>query len=164
MFLQGIGWAVGWFLAYLVAHVILMRIIRPRVYFASAFRLWLALLVLFLLMVGVIGCLRGVALLNSVLLLGSFWAYYMIVTYNLARSVSIRTVTELVRSPARAVTAEDLEQLYDTDAMFDRRIDSMVANGYLAQRGERFALTAKGRAMARAAMLVRRILNVQTYG
>ena len=164
MLLLGIQGAAGWFVCYVIAHIVLMRAVRPRLYFVMAFRLWLVLLIAYLGTMGVTGWVRGTALLNSVLVLGSLWAYYMIVTFNVIRSVSIRTVTELVRSPAQALTAEDLDRLYDTEAMFDRRIDSLVANRYLWETDGRLGLTARGRLMARAFSMVRRLFNLQTHG
>lgn len=157
------GLAAVWCAGYIALHALLLRALRPRLYFVFTFRVFLAALAA-LMGAAVLAGLRGFAWWNSVMLFASLWVYYMIFTFHVMRSVSIRTLVELVGSPAQGLTAQELEQFYDSEAMFDRRIDSMVANEYLIERNGTFTLTAKGRVTVRIATLVRRLLNIQHYG
>lgn len=153
----------GWLAAYVLAHVALMSLARPRLYFVPTARLFLA----WLMGGALLAWGRGMPLTTigiGLLVFVSGWVFYMVATFNVMRSVSIRTMTELVRAPAHALTSVELARLYDVRSMFDRRIDSLVANGYLRQERDHFFLTAKGRAVAQLARLARGAFNLHTYG
>ncbi len=164
MLLRGILFAVAGFLFYVAAHIALVRKMRPRLYFLFSLQGFTALMVVFGLIVGGVGHLSWFAYLNSLSVLASLWVFYIEATYIIMRSVSIRTMVELVRSPRHALSAEDLEKLYQTEHMFDQRIASMAANGYLKQTNGHFALTVRGAALAQMFAGVRRILNIHSYG
>lgn len=162
--MEGICWAVGWFAGYVVLHLIAIRALRPQRYFVLAFQLFL---------IGVAGLAivsayvlprRGVIWLNGLLIFGSLWVFYMVTTLNVMRSVSVRTLVELAQSPSHALSAETLDQLYETPMMFDRRIDSLVANGYLESVHHAYRLTRRGRGVAQLCRMARRALNLRIYG
>ncbi len=164
MLLRSLQWAVAWFLLYMGLHILSVRLGRPRLYFVHSVRLFGVLLAAFLGCLVARGGLRGFALLNSAVVFGSLWAFYMEVTFIVMRSVSVRTMVEFARAPTRALAEQELDRLYDTELMFDRRIDSMVTNGYLRQVDGHFGLTGRGAVVANIFRLIRRLLNIQTYG
>ena len=164
MLLRGILFAVAGFLFYMAAHIVLVRMVRPRRYFLFSFQWFAALMVVFVLIAGRAGQLSWFAYFNSLSVLASLWVFYIEATYIIMRSVSVRTMVELARSPRHALSADDLEKLYQTEHMFDQRIASMAANGYLKQTNGHFALTVRGAALAQVFAGVRRILNIHSYG
>jgi hypothetical protein len=164
MLLDGIRWALLWFIGYVAAHLVATRWLQPRLYFALAFRLFLIDALGLAITGAAFVSLRGAAWLNSLLIFGSLWVFYMVATFNVMRSVSVRTLVELSRSPSHALGEAALDRLYDTPSMFARRLESLVANGYLESADDRYQLTSRGRAFARAAYWTRRALNLRTYG
>lgn len=160
---DSIAWAVGGWVAYAAVHVAAVRMLRPRRYGAAScwqLALWTPGLALAMRLNGV----TGFAWFNGLLVFGSFWALYMVATYILMRSVSVRTLVELARAPGGRLGPADFERLYQTERMFNQRIDSMVANGYLAPDDGRLRLTARGARLASCFTFVRRVLNIQAYG
>jgi hypothetical protein len=140
-----------------------VRAARPKLFFVLSLRLLLVMGAVAPWLLWTAG-LRGFPALNALLVFGSLWAFYMEFMFVVVRSMSVRTMTELVRAPQQRLSGEMLERLYGTEAMFDRRLDSMVANGYLTQVNGHLMLTARGATTARAFRLVRQVLNLRGYG
>ena len=164
MLVEGVAYAVGTFALYVLVHIAAVRIWLPRLYFVVSLRLFLLMLAADAIGFKTIGHLHGFAWFNSLLIFGSLWALYMEFTFHVLRSVSIRALVELVQSPTQTLAAQDLEQVYDTERMFDRRIDSLVANRYVRATDGTLTLTMRGSAVAWVFTIVRRVLNLHTYG
>ena len=159
---MGIGG--GAFAIYLCLHILLIRLARPRLYFVRSFQLFLAMVAITAWRLIMGGFLYGFAFWNSFFVFGSLWVLYMELTFNAMRSVSVRTMVEIIQSPRQRISDEALERIYQTERMFDRRIESMIANGYLKQTDGRLMLSAKGALLGRVFTCVRRLLNVRQYG
>ena len=164
MLLEGIRWAVSWFAGYLVLHIGASRVVRPQRYVACAFRLFLIGAAALAIVSARALPLGGVAWFNALLIFSSLWVFYMIITVNVMRSVSVRTLVELARSPSHALGVEALDRLYDTRTMFEHRIDSLVMNGCLEPVNHHYRLTSRGRGIARLGRWARRVLSLRTYG
>ena len=154
----------GAFALYLFLHVLLIRLARPRLYFVRSFQLFLAIVAITAWRLIMGGFLRGFAFWNSFFILGSLWVLYMEATFIAMRSVSVRTLVELARLPEHQLSPLQLEQRYDTEAMFDQRIESLIANGYLSRTNGHFILTTRGALLAQAFWMMRRILNIRLHG
>ena len=98
------------------------------------------------------------------MILGSLGILYLEVTILALRSVSIRAMVEIERAPGATLTPGALERLYRTEAMFDQRIDALVANRLLSEADGRYATTPRGAALARVFAAVRWLFNLTTYG
>ena len=142
----------------------LVRLLQPRRY--AVVSVWLLCIVgaVWMALAWTLGGLRGWILINSLLWFGSLWVFYMEFSFIILRSVSIRTMVELAATPGQRLAAEELERRYGTDTMFDQRIESLVDNGYLRDHDGSLSLTSRGRWLASAFELVRRILNMHAYG
>ena len=164
MLVDSVVYAVGAFAQYVLVHIAVVRIGRPRLYFVVSLQLFLLMLVADAIGLKTLGRLRGFAWVNSLMIFASLWALYMEFTFHVLRSVSIRMLVELVQSPTQMLAAQDLEQAYDTEQMFDRRIDSLVANRYVRATDGILTLTRRGSAVAWMFTIVRKLLNLRTYG
>lgn len=158
--------AVAWivFAASAVVHLLLLRGLKPRGLFRMS--LWVVI-------GGVGACLWAASVaagvdaphaLNSVLVFGSLWVVYLDFLFILQRSVSIRTLVEVTKAAPRPVSAGELERLYAERELFDRRLDTMLAAGYLQQRSDGLTLTPRGRRLARAIVFTRGVFGVRQYG
>ena len=104
---------------------------------------------------GVVNLLNGL-LLNGLLLVGYTYFFFLI-----ERGFSLRIMIELGRSPRGKMTIPDIQQVYSYDYILDKRLGQMFKMGYAAQDGPHIRNTDKGRKLAAANRLVRKILRVE---
>ena len=163
MLLRGIllAWlAAG---AYVATQIILVRCLRPRLYYAVSKRLFAVWLVGYAAVAWRLGV-HGWPLANGVLVFGSLWIMYMEFSFIALRSLSVWTVAELSAAVDGRLPIDELDRRRDLNGMFDRRIDNLVANGYLREDGARVSLTARGRRFAALFHGMRRLLRIEQYG
>lgn len=92
-----------------------------------------------------------------------FAGYYQF--FNMAdNSVGVRSLIELHRGPAHGLSLADLRKYYDFDRMLGRRLDRLVAAGYLGRDGDRRRCTPRGLAAARLMRALKRLLNLGPGG
>ncbi len=82
----------------------------------------------------------------------------------LCRSVSLRMVEELVRSPGRSMSLEILKTQYSYTFMLGSRLSAMSASGLVQERHGRFALTVQGDRIARLMMRLKRLYHLRVSG
>jgi len=85
-------------------------------------------------------------LLNGLLLVGHTYFFFLI---------------ERGRSPRGKMTIPEIQQVYSYDYILDKRLGQMFKMGYATQAGPHIRNTAKGRKLAAANRLVRKILRVE---
>ncbi len=92
-----------------------------------------------------------------------FAGYYQF--FNMAdNSVGVRSLIELARGPAHGLALADLRTHYDFDRMLGRRLERLVAAGYLRKDGARYRSTDRGRRAARLMRALKGLLNLGPGG
>jgi hypothetical protein len=76
-----------------------------------------------------------------------YFHYYFAVD----RSVSVRTIGAMLAAKDRRMTAQELDALYPREEMIRRRIEIMLAHGWLTEHEGRFNCTSKARRLTRLA-------------
>jgi hypothetical protein len=77
------------------------------------------------------------------------------------RSITIRLLIELARAPQQRLTLAQMQAMCGVEVLMQDRLDIMVRNGFLAQRGDRFVLTAKGWVGGSVGLAARSILRMK---
>lgn len=76
---------------------------------------------------------------------------YFYFYYAVDRSVSVRTVGAMLTAKDGRMTAQELDALYPREEMIRRRLDIMLAHGWLTEQDGKFACTPKARQLTRLA-------------
>ncbi|HOV74229.1 MAG TPA: hypothetical protein PK967_09695 [Candidatus Hydrogenedentes bacterium] len=84
--------------------------------------------------------------------------------FGVDRSVSVRTLGALARSPKHCLTLAELENVYPKEEMIHRRLGIMVEYGWIVETDGRFDCSGKGRLLARIARIGRRIYGLDATG
>jgi hypothetical protein len=77
------------------------------------------------------------------------------------RSITVRLLIELARAPQQRLTLAQMQAMCGVEVLMQDRLDIMVRNGFLAQRGDRFVLTAKGWVGGSVGLAARSILRMK---
>jgi hypothetical protein len=77
------------------------------------------------------------------------------------RSITVRLLIELARAPQQRLTLAQMQAMCGVEALMQDRLDIMVRNGFLAPRGDRFVLTAKGWIGGSVGLAARHILRMK---
>jgi len=121
-------------------------------------------------------CIAGLALLPVALRQGPvgfvffyinlaiLWNLYMIFLINLMNSVSLRMMTEIARSPARALSSEEIAAVYSDEEAFESRVQGLVNARFLQSTGKQLVLTPRGKALARLLTVIRGVFGIRSYG
>ena len=104
---------------------------------------------------GIFNILNGL-LLNILLLIGYTYFFFLI-----ERGLSVRVMIEMRRSPCGKLTIPEIQQVYTYDYILDKRLGQMFKMGYATQDGPHIRNTDKGRKLAAANRLVRKILRLE---
>jgi hypothetical protein len=92
-----------------------------------------------------------------------FAAYYQL--FNMAdNSVGVRCLIELDRVPDGGLSLAELDAHYPSDQMLGRRLERLVAAGYLRRDGPAFQVTGRGRAAARLMAGLKALLHLGPGG
>jgi hypothetical protein len=89
------------------------------------------------------------ATLCGVLLYGGLFVLYMPFYYVVMTSLSVRTAVLLGRQPDGALPLAALEERFASRVLVAQRLQTMAENGFLRATSKGYALTAKGKAIAR---------------
>ena len=91
--------------------------------------------------------------------------FYMHLYFGVDRSLSVRILGELSKSPGEVVSFEKLDDFYPKRDMIERRVQVLAEKGLLdANADGSFSCTAKGRFLVRLAMLGKRLYNLSATG
>jgi hypothetical protein len=77
------------------------------------------------------------------------------------RSITVRLLIELARAPEQRLTLAQMQAMCGVEVLMQDRLDIMVRNGFLAMRGDRFVLTAKGWIGGSVGLAARHILRMK---
>ena len=77
------------------------------------------------------------------------------------RSITVRLLIELARAPEQRLTLAQMQAMCGVEVLMQDRLDIMVRNGFLAVRGERIVLTAKGWIGGSVGLAARHILRMK---
>lgn len=77
------------------------------------------------------------------------------------RSITVRLLIELARAPEQHLTLAQMQAMCGVEVLMQDRLDIMVRNGFLAMRGDRFVLTAKGWIGGSVGLAARHILRMK---
>jgi hypothetical protein len=89
---------------------------------------------------------------------------YMHLYFGIDRSLSMRTLGELVKSETGSLSRAQLSGVYPAEDMVQRRIDVLAAKGLLAREGSSYRCTPKGRLLVRAALAGKRLYALEVTG
>ncbi len=90
----------------------------------------------------------------------SYGQFYFLID----RGVSARILIEIMNSPQKRMTAEEIHARYRTDFLQGRRIDDMIYGGYLVRDGNAFVQTRKGVLMARVFLISKKYFHLYPGG
>ena len=150
-----------WFVAFLVAHVLVFHLRDVRRRFS---------LILLLLGTAVVGHVASTWLIAAAgrapdpggagvswlmlaigtLTIVSAWILYMPFYYVVATSVSVRILITLRHAPGRALPLAALESMFASTEMLQSRLETMETYGHVSRQGDLFAIARKGRVIARS--------------
>lgn len=83
--------------------------------------------------------------LTGYLYFGLVFLIYLEVYFTADRSITIRVMREIRKSPAKALRMEEFKSLFETEQIiFQRRFREMVLNGYLTEKNGVYRLTPVG--------------------
>ncbi|OGQ44892.1 MAG: hypothetical protein A3H42_06310 [Deltaproteobacteria bacterium RIFCSPLOWO2_02_FULL_46_8] len=88
-------------------------------------------------------------LLNGGLLHILFYCTFMEFYYYIDRPITLRILVEARKNLNRVLDINKLHQTYDLKYMIQRRLKSLVASGYIAEKNANFYLTTKGKIFAK---------------
>jgi hypothetical protein len=77
------------------------------------------------------------------------------------RSITVRLLIELARAPQQRLTLAQMQAMCGVEVLMQDRLDIMMRNGFLATRGDRFVLTAKGWIGGSVGLAARHILRMK---
>jgi len=77
------------------------------------------------------------------------------------RSITVRLLIELARAPQQRLTLAQMQAVCGVEVLMADRLDIMLANRFLSQRGDRFVLTPKGRIGGSIGLAARKILRMK---
>ena len=89
---------------------------------------------------------------------------YLMIFGAVYKSVSLRMMLDLLRAPAQRMSAEELFRRSINSESFQARIQVMIAQGLATQSAAGFALTPKGRGIARGTRMLQCLFGIQTSG
>ena len=106
----------------------------------------------------------GLGILNGMLLHGLLYCTYAEMFYYVCRPVTLRLLSEFLRTPDASLSLAELQKGYSLKEMIHSRLETMVLNGYLIREKDCvFRLTPKGTRFARLFLFIRRFLGVPYY-
>ncbi len=150
--LVGITWACAWFGVFLAGHVVVLRWRRGAEPTRVLIRTFLVALAAALVSVAVV--LRGaegaqlcVAEGEALLVAACLFVLYGPFFYTIHTSLSVETLLILAAHGGRA-PIQQLRDRFASRVVFQGRLDTMVASGYLVYEQAAYRLTAKGRCVA----------------
>ena len=154
--------ALVWVGVALLAHVALFRLVRIERRARALVALFGAAAVGHLAtgrLAGVDGWRAGYGLL----LIGCAFICYMPFYYTVAASQSVQMLIALAAA-RDGLAADELRRTYAVEAVFAGRLDTLVGAGYLVHGTTGYALTAKGRLVARCFQVVKTVWNLGPGG
>ena len=153
--------AVAWIAAALIAHVVIFRLVRIE----RRARTLVALFGVAALahLATVQGSVDGWRAGYGLLLIGCAFICYMPFYYTVAASQSVQMLIALAAA-RDGLAAEELRRMYAVEAVFAGRLETLVGAGYLRCEGAGYALTAKGRVVARGFQTVKTLWNLGPGG
>ena len=88
---------------------------------------------------------RWVFPLLGVLFYGFLFLGYLEFYFTADRSITFRMLMLTDKQPSQTVTRENMFRLYDVPGIINKRFDDLTYGGYLAQQGDEYRLTEKGK-------------------
>lgn len=163
----------GWFLAFVIAQAAVLRVCPPGAWLGWTKRLAASALMLALLSPGALLRICGeTALVQGGWPLGALWGaltflglfvLYMPFYYVVIASLSVRTLI-LLRAAGGHMPRADLVRNFTSERFVRDRLAAMAANGLLVRRDASYAITNKGAALARAALVVKALWKLGPGG
>lgn len=93
------------------------------------------------------------------------WNLYLIFFINLMNSVSLRMMGEILASPTRSLSLDQLSQVYSDDEALESRLHALARNGFILDRSEQgFTLTPRGALLARVLAASRWCFGIERFG
>lgn len=163
--LQALGLAVASFALFGVGHVVVWQF--P---FRGRGVVWIAALsVAAYVLVSAVGWMRGLVPLDHAFVSGPVFlllaVLYMHLYVGVDRSVSLRILGEVLRSPNAALSREALLRAYAPGDMFRHRVELLVRKAWLRQEPDgRLTCAPTGRRAARLTMALHRLYGMPVSG
>jgi hypothetical protein len=100
-------------------------------------------------------------LLNAILIHLLFYGVYMVIFATYTTSLTLGLLIEFEEAPVHLLTREELIRLGCFERALRKRIEGLLANGYIQGNEDRYSLTWKGRAVGRLFVVLRRLFIVR---
>lgn len=157
--------------AYVSIHLFLFRVHQPVEKWKTTRTLFIVIagvLILFVLLISFgepdLSIMVPVDLFLCLLLVLLYHVGYLTVYAFIDRSITLRLFVE-IRKRGGSVDYEELKEIYNPTLAYQRRLDILVASGYLAQMpSRRYKLTSKGRTTGRLVRLLKALYRLGPGG
>lgn len=105
---------------------------------------------------------------NEILYSGSIYLFLLVAYFHLymavEQSVSIRVLGELSAKEDGAISQDQLRKEYSPRFMFSRRLELMVRNGWIEEKGGRYSNLPKGAKLAQLTKRLREFYRLEVTG
>jgi hypothetical protein len=154
--------AAAWVAAALLAHAVVFHLVRIERRARTLVALFGAAALAHLATIGLAGV-DGWRAGYGLLLIGCAFICYMPFYYTVAASQSVQMLIALAGA-RDGLAADELRQMYAVEEVFAGRLETLVGAGYLRRDAAGYALTAKGRVVARGFRGVKTLWNLGPGG
>lgn len=154
--------AAAWVAAALIAHGVVFHLVRIERRARTLVALFAAAAVAHLATAGLAGV-DGWRAGYGLLLIGCGFICYMPFYYTVAASQSVQMLIALAAA-RDGLAADELRRMYAVEEVFAGRLETLVGAGYLRCEGAGYALTAKGRVVARCFQTVKTLWSLGPGG
>ena len=162
MSIQGFGAGLGGFAAYILAAVVIIRVLRvisPAVLvLAAAWIVYGAMLIL-LPMVGAVVHFWATSITYWFLTLCFLMAFGAIY-----KSVSLRVLRDLLKTEGRSQSHDAILARYIREESYQRRLALLESEGFALRQPEGYVLTPKGNRLAGVAHVIQRVFRIERSG
>jgi len=107
---------------------------------------------------------RAALLISGVAVLLALLFLYTAVYFLVDRSISSRMMIEIENSPKKALSFEELKEVYGIEAKYRDEIEGMAQAGFLVKEGGRFRCSPKAKVISAAGALIKGLLKLGPGG
>jgi hypothetical protein len=161
--LIAMSFAAVWFLVFLSTHVAVFHLRRVTNRFSVTVGLLAAAMAGCIVSMAAAGMVSWLSVINALTAMACFWVLYVPFYYVVANSTSVRILIA-VEDVGGASDVKSVEARFASLEMLQNRLDTMAVYGHLVNHGSTFRLTAKGRAIARFFIVLKRLWRLGPGG
>ena len=158
--------AIVSFLCFMCLHIFIWQ--NERIQYRGVYLMLKVTTISYLIVVILGGYLFDLPLLDHVWVSGPLhFCLLMLYTHlyiGIDKSVSVRIMGELVTSPQKRLTWEELEYLYSPSKMAQTRLNLLVAKGWLKEKNGKYECLSKAKKLAKLNLFVKKVFLLDKTG